>query len=83
MAKADIIVQGRAYSDACGLISDAVGDIGEARVLLVTALALMDELDVAKRAGPPPPDIEVKATAALSDAAARIEALAQRIEEGG
>lgn len=102
MAKADIIVQGRAYSVACAAgqearlealardldrrvvaISDAVGDIGEARLLLVTALSLMDELDVAKRAGPPPPDIEVKATAALSDAAARIEALAQRIEEGG
>lgn len=61
-------------------ISEAVGDIGEARLLLVASLALLDELDAAKRAGPAPPEVDQKATAALVDAAARIEAIASRIE---
>lgn len=62
-------------------IADAVGDIGEARLLLVAALALLDELDAAQRSAPA--DLsQQKAVSALSDAAARIEALAQRIEAG-
>jgi hypothetical protein len=37
-------------------IASAVGDIGEDRLLLITALALLDELDAARRpAGPPLP----------------------------
>ncbi len=101
MAKADIRIQGRAYSVACAPgqearlaalardldqrvagIAQAVGDIGEARLLLVAALALLDELEAAKRAGPPAPDVEIKAIAALSDAAARIGLIAERIEAG-
>jgi cell division protein ZapA len=61
-------------------ISEAVGDIGEARLLLVASLALLDELDMARRAGPAPPETEQKASSALIDAAARIEAIASRIE---
>ncbi|MEQ9315166.1 MAG: cell division protein ZapA [Henriciella sp.] len=62
-------------------IADAVGDIGEARLLLVAALALLDELDAARRGAPVDMGSE-KAANALADAAARIEALAQRIEAG-
>lgn len=62
-------------------IADAVGDIGEARLLLVAALALLDELDAARR-GAPVDMAGEKAANALADAAARIEALAQRIEAG-
>ncbi len=62
-------------------IADAVGDIGEARLLLVAALALLDELDAAHKSAPA--DLsQQKAASSLSDAAARIEALAQRIEAG-
>ena len=62
-------------------IADAVGDIGEARLLLVAALALLDELDAARRSTPA--DLrQQKAASALSDAAARIEALARRVEAG-
>lgn len=62
-------------------IADAVGDIGEARLLLVAALALLDELDAAHQ-GAPADLSQQKAATSLSDAAARIEALAQRIEAG-
>lgn len=101
MAKADITIQGRAYSVACAPgqearlgvlavdldrrisgISSAVGDIGEARLLLVAALALLDELEAAKRAGPATPDMEVKAVEAITNAATRIAALADRVETG-
>lgn len=62
-------------------IADAVGNIGDDRLLLIAALALLDELDAAYRqqieaAGP---DV-ARAAAALNDTAARIEALASRIE---
>lgn len=101
MAKADITIQGRAYSVACAPgqearlgvlavdldrrisgIASAVGDIGEARLLLVAALALLDELEAAKRAGPATPDVEVKAVEAITNAATRIAALADRVETG-
>lgn len=64
-------------------IADAVGNIGEERLLLIAALALLDELDASQRsqaiaAGP---DIQ-RAAEALNDSAARIEALAARIEAG-
>ena len=62
-------------------IADAVGDIGEARLLLVAALALLDELDAANR-GAPADLSQQKAASALADAAERIEAMAQRIEAG-
>ncbi|MEH6809022.1 MAG: cell division protein ZapA [Hyphomonas oceanitis] len=61
-------------------IAGAVGDIGEERLLLITALALLDELDASRRAVPGNKAAEDKVAKALSDAAARIEALAARVE---
>ncbi|MEL7128797.1 MAG: cell division protein ZapA [Pseudomonadota bacterium] len=63
-------------------ISKAVGDIGEARLLLIAALALMDEIDALK-ASPEQVRADGKAAAALTDAAARIDALAARLEAIG
>ena len=63
-------------------IKGAIGDIGEARLLLVAALALIDELDVAKANLGTPSSVEAKASTALLDAAARIDAIAARIEAG-
>jgi cell division protein ZapA len=62
-------------------ISGAVGDIGDERLLLIAALALLDELDAARRgqASVTSPEID-KAASALSNAATRISALATRIE---
>lgn len=64
-------------------IANAVGNIGDERLLLIAALALLDELDAshkvqAEAAGP---DV-ARAAQALNDTAARIEALAARIEAG-
>ncbi|MEZ5997401.1 MAG: cell division protein ZapA [Hyphomonas sp.] len=64
-------------------IASAVGDIGEERLLLISALALLDELDAARRTARPSPDMERKMAEALGAASDRIEALAARIESGG
>jgi len=64
----------------CGAIADAVGSIGEERLLLIAALALMDELDSARSSGADTPEATRAAGAALSDVAARIDAIATRIE---
>jgi cell division protein ZapA len=63
-------------------IAGAVGDIGEERLLLIAALALLDELDAARKAVPGVAETEKKVADVLSKAAARIEALAARIEDG-
>ena len=63
-------------------IAGAVGDIGDERLLLIAALALLDELDDARKLGPGSPETARKAATALSDAAKRITALAKRIETG-
>ena len=62
-------------------IASAVGNIGDDRLLLIAALALLDELDASHRAQVEAagPDI-ARAAEALNDTAARIEALAARIE---
>lgn len=62
-------------------ISKAVGNIGDDRLLLIAALALLDELDAAHhaQAAAAGPEVE-RAAQALNDTAARIEALAARIE---
>lgn len=62
-------------------IASAVGDIGEARLLLVAGLALLDELADAQTGGAPSQAVS-RAAAALSDAASRIEALAARVDAG-
>ena len=64
-------------------IASAVGDIGEDRLLLITALSLLDELDSARRAGGSSPEAEQKAADAMSAVSDRIEALAARLESGG
>lgn len=62
-------------------IAGAVGDIGDDRLLLIAALALLDELDAARRGqvAATGPDVD-RAAQALDDAATRIEAVAVRIE---
>jgi len=59
-------------------IAGAVGDIGEARLFLIAALALLDELD-GKPSAAADPAVEHKAAAAIADAAARIDALSARL----
>ncbi len=60
-------------------IAGAVGDVGDTRLLLIAALALMDEIDAARMI-PERDRVEARAATALTDAAARIEALASRLE---
>ena len=64
-------------------IAGAVGDIGEARLFLIAALSLLDELDVCKtatsRAGPGVSKPNQEVHALLADATARIDALATRL----
>ena len=64
-------------------IAKAVGNIGDDRLLLIACLALLDELDAAHQAqaAAAGPDIE-RAANALNSTAARIEALAAKIESG-
>ena len=61
-------------------IARAVGEIGEDRLLLVASLALLDELDAAKRNRDQSVDIQ-RLTQVISDAANRIETLAVRLED--
>ncbi|KCZ92180.1 cell division protein ZapA [Hyphomonas johnsonii] len=63
-------------------IAGAVGDIGEERLLLIAALALLDELDASRRAVPGTAELERKVASVISEAADRIEALAARVEAG-
>ncbi len=61
-------------------ISDAVGDIGEERLLLITALALLDELDSARRGVSQKPETDARAIEILIAMAGKVEALAARLE---
>lgn len=63
-------------------ISSAVGDIGDDRLLLIAALALMDELDAAHQAAPDTA-ADQRAAALVTAMAAKVEALAARLEAGG
>lgn len=63
-----------------GQIADVLGDIGDERLLLITALALLDELDSARRGVPARPDTEARATDLLLVMAGRVDALAARLE---
>ena len=58
----------------------AVGDIGDERLLLITALALLDELDSARRGVSAQPGTEARAVEVLLTMASRVEALAARLE---
>lgn len=62
-------------------ISAAVGDIGDERLLLVAAIALLDELDAARRVQPDHAG-EQQAAALVTQMAEKVEALAARLEGG-
>ncbi len=64
-------------------ILNAVGDIGEERLLLITALALLDELDTVRRDAAPQADPAAQASEQLLRMAERIESLAARLEADG
>lgn len=82
-------VQGlaRQLDTRLNVISSAVGDIGDERLLLIAALALLDELDTARSVScpstPGPSAPENRAARMMADMALRIEALAARLERGG
>ena len=61
-------------------IEQAVGDVGEERLLLVAALSLLDELEAAGGPSDGAPESEQKAADALVRAAERIEAATRRVE---
>ena len=63
-------------------ISSAVGDIGDDRLLLSAALALMDELDAAHQAAPDTA-ADQRAAVLVTAMAAKVEAFAARLEAGG
>ena len=63
-----------------GQIAGAVGDIGDERLLLITALALLDELDSARRGVSARQDTEASAAELLLAMASGVEALAARLE---
>ena len=68
-------------------LTDALGDIGPERLFLAAGLSLIDELDAVSRdSGAADLDnrirtLEGRAARALSEAAARIEALSQRVDQ--
>ena len=62
-------------------IASAVGDVGDDRLLLVAALSLLDELHAAQGGSRARlAELEERAADALDQAAGRIEALAERVE---
>ncbi len=63
-------------------ISSAVGDIGDDRLLLIAALALLDELDAARQTIPSSA-ADARAATLITAMAAKVEALAARLESGG
>lgn len=63
-----------------GQIASAVGDIGDERLLLITALSLLDELDSARRGVSARPETDTRAVEILITMAGRVEALAARLE---
>lgn len=79
--EARLVALSKQLDTRVGDISKAVGDIGDDRLLLIAALALLDELDAARKGHVDVvgPGIETAAQA-IGDAATRIEALAARIE---
>ncbi|MEO0465268.1 MAG: cell division protein ZapA [Pseudomonadota bacterium] len=58
-------------------IAEAVGDVGDDRLLLVAALSLLDELEAAKAA--PTAELEAEMARVLSSAATRIDAVIDRV----
>ena len=81
--EARIVALSRQLDTRVKHIASAVGDIGEERLLLITALSLLDELDAARRTAGASPEAEQKAAEAMAMVSDRIEALAARLESGG
>lgn len=79
--EARLVALSRQLDERVETIAHAVGEVGNDRLLLFAALALLDELDVASRgvAVAAAPELG-RAADALSNAARRIDALAERIE---
>ncbi len=82
---------GRRFNDRLTALEDTIGDVGDMRLMVAAGISLIDELDEVKtRAGI---DTEVAdldnrisliertAASALSDAAMRINKIAERIDE--
>lgn len=63
-------------------ICAAVGDIGDDRLLLIAALALLDELDAARQTAATSA-ADQRAATLVTEMAAKVEALAARLESGG
>jgi cell division protein ZapA len=74
---------GEQLDDRVTQIAGAVGDIGEERLLLIAALALLDELDSARRGVSARPETDARAIELLVQMAAKVEALADRLENEG
>lgn len=74
---------GEQLDERVSQIAAAVGDIGEERLLLITALALLDELDAARRGVSPRPETDARAIELLVKMAGKVEALAARLENEG
>ncbi|MEM1086728.1 MAG: cell division protein ZapA [Pseudomonadota bacterium] len=77
-----LVTLSRQLDERVESIARAVGNVGDDRLFLVAALSLLDELDAASRgvAVAAAPELG-RAAEALSNAAERITALAQRIED--
>jgi cell division protein ZapA len=61
-------------------IEQAVGDVGDERLLLVAALSMLDELSAARENRGGEPESQQMAVKALVRAAEQIEALTARVE---
>ncbi|MDH5558108.1 MAG: cell division protein ZapA [Alphaproteobacteria bacterium] len=59
---------------------DAVGQVGDARLLVMLSLLLLDELEEARGAGAVPSGEDDATAEAIESLAARMESLAERME---
>lgn len=59
---------------------DAVGQVGDARLLVMLGLLLLDELEDSRRTPGPAPGDDSAAVAAVEKLAARMESLAESLE---
>lgn len=65
-------------------VARSMGGLNESRQLLMTAILLADELNDSRQGnGAPPPPGDDSAVRAIERLAERIEALADRLEDGG
>ena len=58
----------------------AVGQVGDARLLVMLSLLLLDEMEEARGSSAPAPQADDTAAAAIESLAARMESLAERLE---